>query len=150
MLYHRFIYKNVIVIFLTVSFSAVTWLEKPVNTCDVEAALLPHRAIYRVHPSKVVIKPWHGWHHVYAIFTIPGDHNIDKVTLNIPGLPQYCGAIYVSSHAIDGIEPKQGYYIVQSHLNTRTTLWLFSQGFAAPLKQPFYWTAFFSKIERAK
>lgn len=103
---------------------------------------------YYTHPEKIVVKPWRGQHNVFAIFMIPGGHLNDKLfTLNIPGENTFCGVLaFGGTVEAEGVRAKPGYYLMKALLNTRTALWVISQGKSDELKQPMNWKVGYSKI----
>jgi len=105
---------------------------------------------YYVHPSKVVVEPWRGQHHVYGIFQIPGGHLNDKLLkVEIPGSKTYCGILaYGGTASIDGVNAKPGHYLMKGMLNTRFALQLILQGKEEQLKQPQNWNLGYTKIEQ--
>lgn len=93
------------------------------------------------HPYKVVIKPWHGRHNVYAVFMLPNTVNPRKALIvNIPGVGSYCGASQRLGTSFEGVEAEPGYYFVKASLRTRTTTLLIARGFLKYLKDPRNWS----------
>lgn len=89
----------------------------------------------RLRPSKIVIQPWKGRHHVYAEFTLPPKGYLinDQFRLALEPLGDFCGG--VSTQKIPG--EQKGVAIAR--LRTRTALWLIAQGKLGALYQPENW-----------
>lgn len=104
---------------------------------------------YYAYPEKLVVKPWHGQHHVFAIFMVPGGYLNDKqFTVNVQGDNTYCGILaYGGTTEIDGVRAKPGYYLMKGLLNTRIALWVISQGKGDELKEATNWKVGYSKIK---
>ncbi|AFY99786.1 hypothetical protein [Calothrix sp. PCC 6303] len=102
---------------------------------------------YYINPEKVVVKPWHGQHHVFAIFMIPGGYLNEKLfTLNLSGDQRFCGILaYAGTTDAEGISAKPGHYLMKGLLNTRTALWIISQGKGGELEQASNWRIGYSK-----
>jgi len=96
---------------------------------------------YYTHPQKIVIQPWRGQHHVYAIFAVPNKYATDSVMqVTLPENDPDCGTIdYIDNSSIEGIDAQPGYYLVKGYLNTRIALWLIAQGKGDKLQQPSNW-----------
>jgi hypothetical protein len=104
---------------------------------------------YYVQPEKVFVKPWKGQHHVFGIFMLPGGYVNDKLfKVTVPGEGTFCGVLaYGGTTQIEGVEAKPGYYLMKGLLNTRTALWIISQGKRDELKQKANWRVGYSKIK---
>lgn len=96
-----------------------------------------------VQPSKIVIQPWKGRHHVYAEFRLPSQHYFvnDRFRLNLGNLGDFCGG--VSSSDNPNSQP-----VAIARLRTRTTLWLIAQGQLNALNQPKNWQLEIVPIEK--
>lgn len=86
---------------------------------------------------------------MFGIFMIPGGYLNDKLfKVTIPGEGTFCGILaYGGTTKIEGIEAKPGYYLMKGLLNTRTALWIISQGKKDELKQRENWQVGYSKIK---
>jgi hypothetical protein len=104
---------------------------------------------YYLHPEKVVVKPWRGQHHVYAIFMVPGGYLNDRqFTFSVQGEKTYCGILgYEGTTEAEGVRAKPGYYLMKGLLNTRIALWVISQGKGGELKESTNWKVGYSKIK---
>lgn len=87
-----------------------------------------------VQPSKIVIQPWKGRHHVYAEFPLPsqGYFVSDRFRLNLGNLGDFCGGVSASGRP--DLPP-----VAIARLRTRTTLWLIAQGQLNALNQAQNW-----------
>ena len=96
-----------------------------------------------VQPTKIVIQPWKGRHHVYAEFPLPSQGYLvnDRFRVNIGNLGDFCGG--VSSSDNPGAKP-----VAIARLRTRTTLWLIAQGQLNALKQAQNWQLEIVPIEK--
>ena len=119
----------------------------PVLGCPKWGFIAPKSAKYYTNPEKVVIQPWHGQHHSYAIFSVPKGYNNDKLfKLTLPGNDTYCGYLDYTGKTVDGgINAKPGYYLLKGYLNTRIVLGLIAKGKINQLKQPINWRAGYVK-----
>ncbi len=86
-------------------------------------------------PTKVVIQPWRGRHHVYAEFALPPSGYLvnHQFRVNLDNLGDFCGGI----SARPGQPGQPGVAI--AHFRTRTALWLIAQGKLNALNQPENW-----------
>ncbi len=86
-------------------------------------------------PSKVVIQPWRGRHHVYAEFVLPPEGYLvnNQFRVNLDSLGDFCGGI----SSLPNEQGKNGVAI--AHFRTRTALWLIAQGKLNALNQPENW-----------
>lgn len=108
-----------------------------VSACTQPWPQLPNNiAPQSLKPSKVVIQPWRGRHHVYAEFDLPPQGYLinNQFRVNLDALGDFCGGI----SALPSSEPgKNGRAI--AHFRTRTALWLIAQGKLNALNQPDNW-----------
>ncbi|MEA5573174.1 hypothetical protein [Calothrix sp. UHCC 0171] len=125
-----------------------TYLSKrsPIFSC-YEWGFSSNATKYYTHPEKIVVKPWRGQHHVFGIFMIPGGYLNDNLfKLEIPGEQTYCGVLaYEGTVEAEGVRAKPGAYLMKGLLNTRTALWLISQGKVDELKKIENWKVGYSK-----
>ncbi|MBE9052553.1 hypothetical protein IQ243_19425 [Nostocales cyanobacterium LEGE 11386] len=95
---------------------------------------------YYAYPEKLVVQPWRGPHHVYAIFMIPSGYRSDGLfTVSIPGTQTYCGQYINGGKITSGVDEPKYYTMMRGYLNTRIALKLIAQGNINQLKQPFNW-----------
>lgn len=120
-------------------------LRKPseVSRCPSEALIALDTKSDRIHPQKVVVRPWKGRHQVYAIFVLPDDYDADNpVVVRIEGEMTYCASKpgRVKGDEFQGVYAQPGEDIFVARFRTRTASWLIAQGKVEPLKQPHNWS----------
>jgi hypothetical protein len=94
-----------------------------------------------IHPRQVVVKPWKGRHHVYAVFVIPGGYRADQfVTIALKNGETYCGFVVSADERASGQPLNSGEYAMLGLFRTRTTIELLTQGKKAQLETPANWT----------
>ncbi|MGL4618144.1 hypothetical protein [Chroococcidiopsis sp.] len=114
-----------------------------VSRCPREALTRSDTKSDRIHPEKVVVRPWKGRHQVYAIFVLPDDYEIDNaVVVSIDGEMTYCASkpARVKGDEFQGVYAKPGEDIFVARFRTRTASWLIAQGKVESLKQPRNWS----------
>lgn len=96
-----------------------------------------------VQPTKIVVQPWKGRHHVYAEFPLPNQRYFvnDRFRLNLGNLGDFCGGVTSS----DNPSSKP---VAIARLRTRTTLWLIAQGQLNALNQAQNWQLEIIPIEK--
>lgn len=88
-----------------------------------------------IYPEKIVIKPWHGRHNVFATFKIPEGYTPSPAFMvTLKDSKPYCGAIRWEAPS-----GETGDHLVFGPFRTRTTLWLISRGQLDQLEQPSNW-----------
>ncbi|BAT54227.1 unknown protein [Nostoc sp. NIES-3756] len=125
-----------------VSFISDKLERSPVMSCNMPYGFFQTKnAKYYTYPDKIVIQPWRGPHHTYAVFQIPNGYQHEYLfRLKIPKEPIHCGGLApVEQNVLAGIPRKQGYYLTRGYLNTRIALNLIFQGKINQLKQPQNW-----------
>lgn len=138
--------RPIIYILFTLSLIALlggsyAWKQLPLFPCQQRGFIADNLTKYYIHPEKIVIEPWRGRHHVYAIFMIPNGYMRDRIiTVNISEKQTYCGNLLFPSNTYGGIYAKPGYYLMKGYLQTRTALGLIFQGKANQLQQPSNWS----------
>ncbi|MBD2254222.1 hypothetical protein H6G14_23410 [Nostoc parmelioides FACHB-3921] len=114
----------------------------PVMSCDVPYGFIQTKeAKYYTFAEEIVIQPWRGQHHVYAIFQIPDGYQYEYLfRLKIPGEDIQCGGLMpLDKNVFTGIPHKQGYYPVRGYLNTRIAINLITKGKLDQLKKLQNW-----------
>ena len=88
----------------------------------------------KLEPTKIVVQPWKGRHHVYAEFQLPSQGYFinDRFRINLGNLGDFCGG--VTSSNSPGSQP-----VAIARLRTRTALWLIAQGQLNALNQSQNW-----------
>lgn len=119
-------------------------------TCQQSNVIRGTAERHYTHPDKIVIEPWRGEHHVYAIFMIPGNYVNDKLyTVTIKGVGSFCGEFAFGGTTVaEGVYAKPGHYLMKALFLTRATVWLIAEGKEDELKQPDNWTVGYEKVEK--
>ncbi len=108
--------------------------------CEPRGFMVSHITKSYLYPEKVVVRPWLGQHHVYAIFMLPNNYVYDRfMTIKLPGNKTYCGFVDNPSQTIDEINTKPGHYLVKGYLQTRTAIKFILAGRINDLKQVNNW-----------
>ncbi|BAY07876.1 hypothetical protein [Calothrix sp. NIES-2098] len=99
--------------------------------------------------KKIVIQPWRGQHHVYAIFSVANEYKTDKfIQVTIPNHGAICGIVYhIDNSYHGGAYAQPGHYLLKAYLNTRVALWLIIQGKGNQLEQAENWKLGYIKKE---
>jgi hypothetical protein len=109
----------------------------------------PHSNGHVVLASKVVVQPWYGRHHVYAIFKIPDRYSdaAYSATLSVRGV-EVASALSLTSLDVHGeiIVTEPGYHLKHGHLQTRSAMWSFLTGHFRNLRAPCNWALVFNPI----
>ncbi|MDZ7961786.1 MAG: hypothetical protein RMY34_28580 [Aulosira sp. DedQUE10] len=145
---HQFIY-----IFLALSligilgFSYFSRKRSQIPVCQPSKFIATKGQKYYTYPLKIVIQPWRGQHHVYAIFAIPNGYKTDYVMqVTLPETETDCGTIHdIDNLSSESVDAPPGYYLVKGYLNTRIALWLIAQGKGDELHQPSHWKLGYGK-----
>lgn len=76
---------------------------------------------YYIHPDKVIVEPWLGQHHIYAIFIVPQGHLYDNfITVNLGNNHIFCGDVSRLPYSQDGVIAQPGYDLAKGFLHSRT------------------------------
>lgn len=118
-------------------------------TCQQSNVIRATGERHYTHPDKIVIEPWRGEHHVYAIFMIPGGYVNDKLfTVTIKGAGTFCGELDFGGTSVAyGVTAKPGHYLMKALFLSRAAVWLIAQGKGDELKQPANWRLGYGKLE---
>lgn len=91
---------------------------------------------HTIAPSKIVVQPWKGRHHVYAEFQLPaGTFVSDRAKVNMGDLGEFCGGV----SEVTAMENSVGTTTAIARIRTRTALWLIVQGKIGDLNQAANW-----------
>jgi len=110
-----------------------------VSKCP-HAVVTSNKTTAQIHPYKVIVKPWWGRHHVYAIFVLPSESKASYLLMVTIQGSTYCGWASTVGNLYYGIYAKPGERIVVGRLRTRTAVWLIVLGFIDQLKESHNWT----------
>ncbi len=103
------------------------------------ASSCPHNwsANQTIAPSKIVVQPWKGRHHVYAEFQVPaGKFVSDRAKVTLDAVGEFCGG--VSEGSALGNAPMEPTTAI-AWIHTRTALWLMLNGKLDELKVAKNW-----------
>ncbi|MDX2257088.1 MAG: hypothetical protein NW214_16375 [Pseudanabaenaceae cyanobacterium bins.39] len=97
----------------------------------------------RFEPIKIVVQPWRGEHHVYAIFAIPLPlQNIyDRSFLKVKGIDGKWYVTVAKPHLYD-VKVPEGYFLLVGFVPTRLALLAMILGNFDSLKVPCNWSLF--------
>ena len=89
-----------------------------------------------IAPSKVVVQPWKGRHHIYAEFQLPaGTFVSDRAKVKVGDLGEFCGGVSEVTAVENSVETTTAI----ARIRTRTALWLIMQGKIGDLNQAANW-----------
>ncbi|NUN65494.1 hypothetical protein HCU40_12215 [Pseudanabaena biceps] len=119
----------------------------------VPAACIDHPEVssdgkfYEINPSIVVIEPWRGQHHSYALFAVPQRYS-DKfdgegALVKINGSDSIIYATVANPHLYRAIAVPKDHVIFVSYLWTHEVIWQILQGKYDHLQYVCNWTAYF-------
>lgn len=129
----------------------IIWLlNKPPSThCGAQA---PDKSdVHTIRPTKVVVEPWKGQHHVYGMFMVHRRYGYRDVrrysaVISIKGFDGEFipGQSLEFEYVQDGVaEP--AYYVVRAYIPTRVALWFLLSGQFDYLRSPCNWRLEFVK-----
>ncbi|MBD2240937.1 hypothetical protein H6G35_30850 [Aulosira sp. FACHB-113] len=139
---HQFIYIFVALSLIGIlGFSYFSRKRSRIPVCQSSKFIATKGQKYYAYPEKIVIQPWRGQHHVYAVFAVPNQYKTDYVMqVTLPDNDTDCGTIHnIPSANSEGVQTPPGHYLVKGYLNTRVALWLIAQGKVGELQQPTNW-----------
>jgi hypothetical protein len=96
---------------------------------------------FHANPCTVVVEPWRGRHHVYGVFMLPNEHQLNyPIMLTVKGAGSYRKEAHMVKINIEGYPVRSGHYLLQVNLKTRVALWMILRGLAYQLRQSPNWT----------
>ncbi|WP_371416810.1 hypothetical protein [Dolichospermum sp. UHCC 0259] len=133
---------------LVIIIGFVKCLDKLPNLpCEKEGFMVSQITQSYIHPEKIVVRPWLGQHHVYAVFMLPNNYVYDEfMKVNLPVNKTFCGIAIKFTQAIDDINLKPDHYLVRGYLQTRTALKYIFAGKMNDLKQINNWQLGYGKL----
>lgn len=116
----------------------------PTLECGPPAVPVPNR--YRIAPARVVVRPWLGPHHVYAIFVVPDRFNSRKysATLTVETFEKLVRRRLPEKSYVDDTLAQPGHYLRRVFVPTRVALWFFLTGRFGNLRTPCHWELVFA------
>ena len=133
-----------VVLVLTIT---IVWLlgKPPTHDCAIEYST----DFYQIHPSKIIVQPWLGQHHVYGIFIVPLRYRSGRSYSGTISVGSFIGEFIPDSQhqvqQIDDVVAEPGYYLVRGYLPTRVALWLLLSGQFGDLRTSCNWRLEFVK-----
>lgn len=120
------------------------------DNADVVCASSLHRVnntkIYKSHPRKIIIEPWLGQHHVYALFVVPNEYLIGgepyPAVVEVNGSDKLVSITGAKRSLYEGIDVPPDHTLVVSFFWTREVVWQILQGKYGELRQPCNWTLY--------
>jgi len=97
---------------------------------------------YWFPPTRVVVQPWRGPHHVYGVFVVPERYKFDhlyKATLTIQGIGAELQAGSPEDVDTEEASPEAGSYRKRVYLSTRTAFRVLLTGGFGDLTMPCHW-----------
>ncbi|MBA3921382.1 MAG: hypothetical protein H0X31_06660 [Nostocaceae cyanobacterium] len=125
----------------------------PLHDSDCNAApfLASTAAKYEVQATKVVVQPWRGEHHVYAIFIVPDQYKASPFfVLTIKNAVSACEYPFGNSQYIEGIAAQPGTHLIKDYIRTRLALRLILQGFYQDLRLRQNWSLIYPQDQQIK
>lgn len=102
--------------------------------------------IYKVNPKKIVVEPWRGQHHVYALFIVPKEYAATlgerEAIVRINGVESTVNATVAKPSLYKQVEVPEDGLLLISYLWTRDALWQILQGKYGELQQSCNWTLY--------
>jgi hypothetical protein len=149
---------SVIVAVGIVTIAMTSWLASrpPATDCSGRAIFDSNGGV--ILASKVVVRPWYGPHHVYAIFVIPDRYRDSRYshTVTVLGVkePASLGdsAVILNARSVqvhgDIITIEPGQHVVHFHIRTRVALWFLVTGHFGRLRATCHWALAITSNER--
>jgi len=116
------------------------WTQAPASECPTQPSFTPRDRI--LNPSKVVIEPWRGQHHVYGLILLSKQFESEQITnssLTIEGVPVAFSSEPAESTDYDHVMPKAGDSLMRMYVQTRTALWFLATGRFGGIRTPCQW-----------
>lgn len=134
----------VVLVGLSIPLYPVHLIQDPHSICDVEAYLVNHSSLRWTYPEKLVVQPWKGQHHVYALFELD-----DRVAIGEPILVAIrsggvsCRVAWNSGRQIEGVMASTGKYLMYAHMRTRDAIPLILQGYWSEMTHRSNWSVIY-------
>ena len=140
------LFATIISIFILWIAATALFSETPSNSCVKIPELSTETKIYKAHPIQVVVEPWLGEHHVYALFVLPKKYRYTpsdyEMVVTVKGSNVSVNPTLANPKLYKPVDVPEGYYLVVSHFWTRETIWLILQGKYRELQYPCNWTLY--------
>ncbi|MBD2188156.1 hypothetical protein [Pseudanabaena mucicola] len=114
--------------------------------CSNSLHTVNNTQIYKSHPRKIIIEPWLGQHHVYALFVVPKKYLIGgepyPAVVEVKGSTKLVSITGAKPSLYAGIDVPPDHTLVVSFFWTREVVWQILQGKYGELRQPCNWTLY--------
>ncbi|MBD0264407.1 MAG: hypothetical protein ICV85_18200 [Tolypothrix sp. T3-bin4] len=147
---HRFVIYIAIFI-LSLSFITL-WMPLKDTTCNAAEPFLTSKTPkFQVHASKVIVEPWLGEHHVYAIFMVPDKYKeAPFFILTVKDVGSFCKKPFGNSEYYDDVLAEPGTHLIRDYIRTRLALRLIFQGLYFKLNDKYNWSLTYPADNSAK
>ncbi|MGM3306220.1 hypothetical protein ACSQ6I_09595 [Anabaena sp. WFMT] len=140
-----FIYASILLLSCLI---IVIWWPVNDSTCSLVDVLKLKKTNFQVQATQVVVKPWQGKHHIYAIFKVPDEYKESKFfMLTVPSNRKYCSRPFGHSQNYDDVFAEPGTHLIRHYIRTRIAVKMIFQGLYSQLNNPQNWTLTFPKIK---
>ncbi len=140
------LFATIISIFILWIVAASLSTETPSSSCVETQELSTETKIYKANPIQIVVEPWLGEHHVYALFVLPKKYrytpNGSEMVVTVKGSNVPVNPTLANPKLYKPVDVPEGYYLVVSYFWTRETIWLILQGKYRELQYPCNWTLY--------
>lgn len=139
----RRLIQRFLIIFLFFLALSIAYLLIPSHDvdCEAEPFMSSNSQKFQVPATKVVVQPWLGEHHVYAIFAVPNQYKQTPFfILTVKGAGDFCEKPFGNSQYIDGIAAQPNTHLIKDYIRTRLALKLILQGLYNQIQQKSNWT----------
>lgn len=127
--------------------AATLWLvnRQPTLTCDVAEAS-PDSRVHEVVPSRIVVQPWLGPHHVYGIFVVP-NRFMDRRYVATLAVHDFQARLIRNLRRdrayVDPSLARPGHYLERAYVPTRVAVRFLLTGRFGDLRAPCQWQLVF-------
>ncbi|MGF1495716.1 MAG: hypothetical protein ACFB8W_02665 [Elainellaceae cyanobacterium] len=120
--------------------------------CSDISFLQTSENVFSIFPITIIMRPWLGRHHVYGIFKLPSEHQLNyPVLLSVKGAGKYRKEACMVKVNIDtSYLDEFNYYTLRVHLKTRVALWMIIRGLSHQILDPTNWTLSYTLIAYQK
>lgn len=123
------------------------FVDKVPSACIDPPAVSSDSKFYKINPLTVVIEPWRGEHHSYALFAVPQQYS-DKfdgheALVKINGSDTIIYATEARPYLYEAIAVPKDHVMFVSYLWTREVIWQILQGKYEHLQYVCNWTVHF-------
>ncbi|NEU74912.1 hypothetical protein PI95_020720 [Hassallia byssoidea VB512170] len=140
----------IIIFLLSLSFITL-WMPLNDTACNAEPFLTSKRQKFQVYASKVIVEPWLGEHHVYAIFMVPDKYKESPFfILTVKHVGSFCEKPFGNSQYYDDILAEPGTHLIRDYIRTRLALRLIFQGKYFQLHDKYNWSLTYPADNSAK